>query len=444
MILKGLENIIKRTKYIFETKFNNNDKRAKIQDSDFIIGLLAAVTHLTEKFSLSILRLSVCKILEQTIEQSAFNERLRTPSLVKQMKIVLEGLIQQRFAARNTTGEADQIAKLLGVTSIVGIDGSMVSLWDGLAEHFAGTFTTAALKLHLAIELTTGQVTWYDLTSGSTHDSQRFPNLFEGGTLYIMDLGYWDVSRLREIELKKCCYLSRLKANHKITILKAKRGNFKKDIVGCNLNSLTFERSRGDIVELEGHLNDSTEGLKVRVVGFWHPEEKNYKWYVTNLTSPIGIIATLYKLRWQIELSFKALKSHFQFDRIPTLSQNTAMVLATVALCHYIMSSSLREVQFEPQEKEKSQPDRESPKDRTCKETTKTSSPSKRSLSILRASPIMCLFSVDIYSLMRVNTRITKKKMCDLSKQILSLIRTNLDPNYQKRKTTISELQMCA
>ena len=45
------------------------------------------------------------------------------------------------------------MAKKLGVKSILGVDGSLVSLWDGLAEHFKGTFMTAAIKLHFAVNL---------------------------------------------------------------------------------------------------------------------------------------------------------------------------------------------------------------------------------------------------------------------------------------------------
>ena len=170
-------------KSTLQTAFNSEDRRAKIQDGDFILGLLYATANASEKFSLSFLRLSVCNFLGVVVGQSSFNERVATESLIRQIQHVL-GILLKTAAAPGVDQQACKLAEKLGVESIVAVDGSLVSLWDGLSKEFKGTFVTAAIKLHLAIDLITGAVKWYDLTPGATHDSQRFPNLKRGKTLY--------------------------------------------------------------------------------------------------------------------------------------------------------------------------------------------------------------------------------------------------------------------
>ena len=66
----------------------------------------------------------------------------------------------------------------------------------------------------------------------------------------------------------------------------------------------------------------------------------------------------------------------------------------------------------------------------------------KRSFSILRAEPIMPLFSYEINQPMRVNTRITKKKLDEMGLKILSQIKSYLDLNYHKQDMTTIRLKI--
>ena len=174
---------------------NSSDRRAKIQDSDFIIGLMQAVAKAKGNFSLSQLHQNTCLFLGLKIGKSAFNERLSTASLVKNLQMTLAVLMS---LVVGDNAKAGALLMKVGVTEIIGIDASMVSLWDGLSGHFKGTFMTAAIKLHMAINLVSGGVKWFNITSGSTHNSKRFPGILSG-SLYIFDLGYWSGKLLQKI-----------------------------------------------------------------------------------------------------------------------------------------------------------------------------------------------------------------------------------------------------
>lgn len=223
---------------IFKSKlqsaFNSSDPRAKIQDSDFIVSLIYAVSSAQANFTLAELRLSLCSYLGIAIGNSAFNECLATRSLVTNLRRALASLMG---ASAGSTSSSKKLAAKLGVTEIVGIDASMVALWDGLSKHFKGTFMTAAGKLHLAMNLVSGMVRWFALTPGSTHDSRRFLEITTGH-LYIFDLGYWSLQLLKQIS----------------------------------------ENSS-------------------RVVGFWNKKSRSYHWYLTNLLASRALISDLYRLR---------------------------------------------------------------------------------------------------------------------------------------------------
>jgi hypothetical protein len=169
------------------SRLNSSDKRAKIQDGEFIVGLIQAVATVKNNFSLAGLRLSVCHYIGISIGASAFNERIGTASLTSHLKNFLGTLMASTLS--NTSGEeVASVSKKLGVKEIIGVDASIVTLWDGLSGIFKGTFMKAAVKLHMAINLETGAVKWFDLTPGATHDIKRFPEI-KTGNLYIIDLG---------------------------------------------------------------------------------------------------------------------------------------------------------------------------------------------------------------------------------------------------------------
>ena len=258
--------------------FSTTDRRAKIQDGDFIIGLLKATADSSESFSLASLRLSMCSFVGETIGQSAFNERMGTATLKNQVQHTLKTLMGEAFRLQNASASSLDIAQKLGVSRIIGVDSSIVSLWHGLAKYFSGTFTTAALKLHLSTDLISGSVQWLDLSSGTVHDSQKFPDITCGG-LYIVDLGYWDFGLFQSIEKGGAFFLSRIKSNSNVTIAKVVAGNFSNSLIGTKLKDLVVKRRRSEVVEFLGQLSHKKQVLNVRVVGFWNIKERRYRWY---------------------------------------------------------------------------------------------------------------------------------------------------------------------
>ncbi len=400
-----------------QSKLNSHDKRAKIQDSDFVIGLLQAVATAKDNFSLSELRLSVCQFLGITIGMSAFNERLGTASLIGHFRIALDALIQSSIT-NNSSVAASRLAKKLGVEDIIGVDGSLVTLWDGLNSVFKGTFMNAAIKLHMATNLVTGALYWFDFTPGSTHDSKRFPEI-KVGSLYIIDLGYWSMRLLQKISSRSSFFLSRVKDKARFTVTKVVYG-IGQSAVGCDLLKIPIRNKRGSIVEVYATTVIDKDDVEFRILGFWNKKTRSYHWYITNLKTSRGIIADLYKLRWQVELSFKAMKSTLNFDRMPTLNENAVQSFALIALINYVFSVIIR-------------CEAEILKRKSHNNPSKTSSIQKSAMAFRTGVQ-------QILEGLKIGKRITKRWIDNLRTKINILLEFVFDQNQNKRRATVSGL----
>ena len=412
-----LTDVLRLFKSKLHTALNSSDRRAKIQDSDFIVGLLQATAKAKKNFSLGELQRSVCMFLGVKIGRSAFNERLGTTSLAKSLQLALAVLMTTVFG-KNASAKA--LLKRIGIAEMVGIDASMVSLWDGLCEHFGGTFMNAAVKLHLAINVVSGSIKWFDITAGATHDSRRFPAISRR-FLYIFDLGYWSGKLLQEISDNGAFFLSRIKSNAKLTVTEVVSG-MGQAIVGLDLLSFPVHRRRKAIVELLATMNIFGVDVSFRVLGFWYKKDHSYRWYLTNLKCARGLIYDIYRLRWQIELSFKAMKSTLNFDRMPTLNRNAVKAFTLIALINYVLATVIRE--------------------EARGQAARQKNSAADSASILRAAMILGNSADIILELVRLSRRMTNRAVSRLKQRLLPLLSDVLDPNHNTRKTSLEALQL--
>lgn len=411
MLKEAIENI--QTK--LQRVLNPSDKRAKIQDYEFIIGLLQATSAVSENFTLASLRLSLCNFVGTFIGQSTFNERLATQSLTSHFKALISILVQT-YAQSSSGDYFKSLAKSLGVESILGVDGSIVTLCNELANEFKGTFTAASIKLHMSIDLVSSMVEWIDFTPGSVHDSQRFPAIHTG-YLYITDLGYWSIDHFERIISEGGYYLSRVKSNCNLVVTEVISGGFGASIIGENLCNYRISRKRQNTVEFKGTLStEENKSISVRIIGSWNYKKKRYHWYITNLKASKNIITRLYKLRWQIEISFKALKSGFKFDQVPAKNANSITNLCLMRISQYLLSAILRAESADVLL-------------------------GKKNLTILRTTSIFRIVAHDIYTIAISGFRMGIEKTKLIYSRVASLIRGYQDPNHAHRFNSVDCLK---
>lgn len=318
-------------KQSFREVLPEHDGRTQLSPLDFVSGIVFCFLSDTKSFGLEAMRRFLIARFGVRISKGAFWERLAGQRLTQQLYAVLEELMR-RLSCQAVAGQG--LLKRLQVSGIYLIDSSTVALWHGACEAYPGTWTTAAIKWHVCFDVLSGKLQWFELSAGATNDRHCFPPLKSlAGKLVLFDLGYWDYGLLFMIDAAKGFFLSRIKRNCAIRIQQVMHG-LSERWVGHKLSELKPKRKKKDIIEVLGEIVHEKQTKVFRMVGFWNPVEKNYHWYITNLAVSAYLLYPLYRLRWTLELVFKASKRSFNLDR--RLSSNNDNIIESLVLSSLI------------------------------------------------------------------------------------------------------------
>lgn len=324
---------LKGLKQSFQRVLPQEDARTQISPLNFVTGIVFCFLSDTKSFGLEAMRRFLISRFEVSISKGAFWERLSGQRLKTMLEEVLAELMTRLSCqAVSDLGWLSQ----LKVKGIYLLDSSTLSLWQGARHTYPGAWTTAAVKWHACFELLSGQLRWFELTPGTTHDRQCFPSLKSlAGQLVLFDLGYWDYGLLLSIDAAKGFFLSRIKSHSTIRIQQVVYG-LSEVWVGRKLSELKPKRKKKDLIEVRGEIVHEKQTQVFRMVGFWNPSEKKYHWYITNLVVSASLLYPLYRLRWTIELIFKASKRSFNLDK--RLSSTNENIIETLVLSSIIAS----------------------------------------------------------------------------------------------------------
>ena len=163
--------------------------------------------------------------------------------------------------------------------------------------------------------------------------------------ILLIDLGYFKYLFFDRIDGYGGYFVSRLKGNANPLIVGVNRkcrGN-SIDVVGKKLRDV-LPRLKREILDVEVEVEfkrrkykgkQSTVKRRFRMVCAFNSESGKYHTYLTNIHVDIlsaEEIALLYGARWEIELIFKELKSHYRMDLIPSANPNIVRCLIWVAI----------------------------------------------------------------------------------------------------------------
>ena len=293
--------ILKGIKQWFR-KVPPSDGRAKIGPYEFIVSLIFCFTQDRGTRTIASLREEIIKLTGKSVSRGSFWERLATERLFTLLLDLALRCMETVAQGNYKTNQISNLLKTLGVSGILVLDSSSVSLRDIAGLFFPGprdNVAPAVVKWHSCLELFGGIIKWFDISPGTSHDSNHFPDLATlVGKLLIFDLGYWDYTLFQSIDAVGGFFLSRVKTNAIVSIMDVVCG-LPRTSIGKELFGRRIAKGQ-KIVEIIALLGNSTE--PVRIIGFWNAAEKRYHWYATNLPADAEIIYPLYRVRWQTEL----------------------------------------------------------------------------------------------------------------------------------------------
>jgi len=264
-----------------------------------------------------------------------FNERL--VELLR--RIVAHLLASQRGAIARLSGALGAFEDvLLG-------DASVLRLRDRLAKAFPGSRTNhskAAAKLHAVMSVTGAGREAISLTGERVNERHRLKiGPWVRDRLLLLDLGFFGYRLFDRIRRNGGFFVSRLKRNANPLIVAENRKWRGKAVrvVGERLQDVLsrLEREVLDVMIEVSFLRRGYSGkpsravTTFRLVAVRDEKTRDYHLFVTNVPPEklaAREVALAYRARWEIELLFKAWKSEFRLDELP--SRKPAVVEALI------------------------------------------------------------------------------------------------------------------
>jgi len=282
----------------------------------------------------------LCDLLRQrnphaVLTPQALHQRLNSPQAVAFMHEVF----QLALPAQLEPLYAQLTPGLLAPFGRVFLeDSTQCRLHHKLADAFkgsGGSASSSTVKIDVIYELLHHRLHDLVVTDGRAadqgHAAAIVPHL-RAGDLVIRDLGYFSLEALSQIAAKQAWFLSRL-SNTVAVYLSAEASEPALALV----DHVQRHADQDAVVELAGYLGQPR--LPCRVLAYRLPEEVieqrrrsvyetarkkgrtptqaylhwlQFGWYITNVHPEIwvaAVVATVYRIRWQIELLFKQWKS---------------------------------------------------------------------------------------------------------------------------------------
>ena len=293
------------------------------------------------KRSLSSLQRFFKTITGLTIARSAFQKKLSAASVQFLRAVFIEATLRQAASLGALAG------KLARFRDVSAIDATVIRLRDFLADRYAAcrtNHTKAAAKLHVVHSLSKNVVMRLAITAERVGDRACFDiGDWARGQLLLFDLGYYSHKIFAALAVQKAFFVSRLKDSANPTIVAVRCGIAR----GCKAKGKRLKEidfADGRPVDLDVRLTDDPDAPTFRLVGVFNKDRNCWHLYLTNLPprhfAP-SELADIYRLRWEIEMLFKELKSTCQLEELPSAREDVVLTLLYATLLSLLASRAL-------------------------------------------------------------------------------------------------------
>lgn len=266
-----------------------------------------------------------------------YYNKLDTPCFPRMMRVLFE-LMAGAWVMAALKPSAH--SKLAVFRDIIIQDGSSFALCDGLVDVFKGRFTTvspAAVEIQATMSLFQDTLLRVALTPDAECERHHLPPATElVQKLILADRGYDSTSYVAAVAANHGDAIIRIRKCHDPVVVRIYReGRRYRRFEGKRLSYVLKYAPKGKVLDADVAYDDGPD-RRFRVVLAWHGEEKNWMRLLTTLRRDhmtASEVLRTYRLRWQIELLFKELKSYANLHRFVTTKSHIAEGLIWASLC---------------------------------------------------------------------------------------------------------------
>lgn len=284
---------------------------------------------------------------------SSWFERF-TPELVNFMReLALYGLQQ-------TINDSGRVLtdKLNRFKDVFIFDNSIVRVHQALAKRFPATrskVVSAGIKVSLLISAVANGPRKVTIHSERTADIKTISiGPWVRDHVLLFDLGFYKFQLFARIKRNGGFFVSRMKRNGNpmfLQSLKVYRGRAI-ELVGLHWQEIR-DRIKRKVLDADVEVTFSRrpyngkqtrDSMVLRLVAIWDDKDSEYHVYMTNIPPDVlsaEDIAALYKVRWEVELVFKELKSQYALDKVKTKNPSIILGFIWAAIITLIVSRRL-------------------------------------------------------------------------------------------------------
>lgn len=281
-----------------------------------------------------------------SLSKEAISENLRERSwqffdAVLAYLLSTYGALWDRTVGQMSLAKVEQLRVMLMDATLMRVARRLIEVFPACANGKCKDW--AAVKLHMAFYVF-HEVPQIVAITEQKRDERHVDFLRPLGEaiLYIFDMGYWTYKLFDAIIDRQQHLITRLRPDCNPRILQVHIGS--PEWVGKRLKDITLTGSAVDCLVNVSSDNQAHTQMKhdVRLVGQWNVEHQRWHLYITSLVaqqpySP-GLIVDLYRLRWQIEILFRNLKSVLRIANFISVTENGVRVQICAALIHYMLT----------------------------------------------------------------------------------------------------------
>ena len=326
-------------------------RQRKIMLQQFLVALMMQKVS-SKKNSLEQLACELemggCSVSKQALHKK-FNDKG-----VSFVQGVLEELLR-----RTRKEPLSQLETLSFVHDIKIVDSSEVKLNNHLAKRFPQVRKQgAAVKIQALMSGLDEALCALEIRASKEPDQgyKNHVDYFHEGDLYLGDLGYFDVETFRKIEERKAYFLSRYFKKTHLYDLAGERINLRERLNGTKRAYLELDVELGALrfacrcvaIKLPDEAYEKRL-LNVRQTKRKDPRSKVdeqdelHRWtiFVTNLPLAMEgtVLLEVYRLRWQIELLFKRMKTFLNLRKVEDKNEHSALMSIYVSLIIMVLLS---------------------------------------------------------------------------------------------------------
>lgn len=278
------------------------------------------------------------------LARSAFWDRF-TPAFEHLVRAVLDAIVGRSRENRPKLPAAFRFFRDVVVidATVMKVDDALSRLWRGCRSNSS----KAAIKIHTIIRAFSAELLRYRITPEAFYDGDGFgTGPWMRGLLLLFDQGYASPTFWGKIQRQGGFFLSRLPPDRDPLITRDNRrhrGRAKKT-VGRHLRAALrgMKRSLIDVqADFRVHVRryrtryGHDEHEEFRIVGVRNRKSGDYHLYVTNAPPEAlaaEVVRDAYRLRWEVELFYKAGKSGAALHELPSSQPHIVRTLVYAAL----------------------------------------------------------------------------------------------------------------